>query len=156
MFKKGDKIVYPMYGAGIIENIEDSGEGEKYYNITLPNGNLKIRLSSKKADTIGLRMVSEQDEILEVMDNVSKSNIISSDNWNQRYKENLEKIRTGRLEAVAEVVRNLNSREKLRNLSGAEKKMLNNARQIILSEISLSNDIVKEKAEELLAKTLLN
>ncbi|HIT72885.1 hypothetical protein B5E58_02665 [Tyzzerella sp. An114] len=156
MFNKGDKIVYPVYGGGIVEDIEKTENGECYYLIKTLFGGLKIKLSTAKAENIGLRKVSSEDEIIETIKQVNSSNIVSSDNWNQRYKENLEKIKTGRLMEVAEVAKNLNSREKRRNLSGVEKKMFTNAKQIIVSEIILSNNIVKEKAEELLANLLFN
>lgn len=156
MFYKGDKIVYPVYGGGIVEDIEKNENGESYYLISTIFGGLKIKLSAAKAENVGLRKVSSEKEVIETIKQVSSSQITSSDNWNQRYKENLEKIKTGRLEEVAQVAKNLELREKRRNLSGVEKKMLNNAKQIIISEIILSNNIVKEKAEELLANLLFN
>lgn len=159
MFDVGDKIVYPMYGAGMIEEIEESnnnGTKEKYYIIQIPNGNMKIKLSAKKSETMGLRKVDTQDVIIKVMKEVSEKTVNMAENWNLRYKENLEKIKTGKLEEVAEVVKNLNKREAQRGLSGVEKRMLNNAKQIIISEIIYSHEIEKEKAEELLAKLLFN
>ncbi len=159
MFSKGDKIVYPLYGAGEIEEIEEkkvNGVLESYYVIKIPTGNLKIMVSEKKADTVGLRRVSDSSFVMETMDMVSKMPVIANENWNQRYKDNMEKIKGGRLCDVAEVVRNLILREQKKGLSTAEKKMLNSAKQIILSEISYSVEIEKEKAEELLAKSLLN
>lgn len=159
MFDIGDKIVYPMYGAGIVEDIEENSSQEnndKYYVIHIPNGNMKIRLSAKKSEALGIREVKQMDYIAEIMKVVSERTIVVPENWNLRYKVNLEKIKTGKLEAVAEVVKNLNMREKQRGLSGVEKKMLNNAKQIIVSEIAYSNEIAKEKAEELLANLLFN
>lgn len=159
MFDVGDKIVYPMYGAGVIEEIEESeksGTKEKYYVIQIPNGNMKIKLSAKKSETMGLRKVEKQDVMIEIIKEASQKTIDMAENWNLRYKENLEKIKTGKLEEVAEVVKNLNKRETERGLSGVEKRMLNNAKQIIISEIIYSYEIEKEKAEELLAKLLFN
>ena len=159
MFKAGDKIVYPMYGAGIIEDIEkvETEEGcQNYYVIHIPNGNLKIRVASKKAETLGLREVNNEEKVTKTIQSISQIPIVTPDNWNQRYKENMEKIKTGKLAEVAEVVRNLSVREREKGLSGAEKKMLNSARQIIISEIVYSYEIEKEKAEELLAKSLFH
>ncbi len=156
MFYKGDKIVYPVYGGGIVENIEKDENGESYYLISTIFGGLKIKLSTAKAENVGLRKVSSEKEVIETIKQVSSSQITSSDNWNQRYKENLQKIKTGRLEEVAQVAKNLKLRENTKNLSNVEKKMFNNAKQIIISEIILSNNIVKEKAEELLANLLFN
>ncbi len=159
MFQVGDKIVYPMYGAGIVEELEEKekdGIYEKYYVINISNGNLKIKLSAKRAPNMGLREVAKKSEVIEAIKMAAEKEIEMPDNWNQRYKDNLERIRTGQILQVAQVVKTLNTREKRRGLSGVEKKMLNNARQIIVSEIVLSHDIVKEKAEELLANLLLN
>lgn len=159
MYCVGDKIVYPMYGAGVIEEIEErvvESEVESYYVINIPNGNLKIKLSAKKADFMGLRNVCEDGSVISAIREVSGMPIITPDNWNLRYKENLQKIRTGKLLEVAEVVRNLYIREKDRGLSGAEKKMLNNARNILISEIVYSSNINKDAAEDLLIKSLLN
>ena len=156
MFYKGDKIVYPVYGGGIVEDIEKNENGESYYLISTIFGGLKIKLSTAKAENVGLRKVSSEKEVIETIKQVSSSQITSSDNWSQRYKENLQKIKTGRLEEVAQVAKNLKIREDTKNLSNVEKKMFNNAKQIIISEIILSNNIVKEKAEELLANLLFN
>lgn len=138
MFKVGDRIVYPMYGAGIVDAVEESKNGdvvEKHYIIRIPNGNLKIKVSAKKTETIGIRLISDEDEINSVIEQVSKIPVVIQSNWNQRYKENLEKIKTGKLSEVVEVARALMLRERERGLSSAEKKMLNNAKQIVVSEI---------------------
>ena len=159
MFGIGDYIVYPMYGAGEIESIEEKdvdGVLEGYYVINIPNGNLKIRIAVNKADSIGLRAVSQKDTILSTIKSVSSIPVAAPNNWNQRYKLNMEKIKTGKLIEVAEVVRNLLLRENERGLSGAEKKMLNNAKQIILSEISYAQGIEKDKAEELMSAALFS
>lgn len=159
MFSKGDKVVYPMYGAGEIEDIEEKmidGISQSYYIIRIPNGNLKIMVSVKKADTVGLREVFCGQQVFQMIETAAGLPVIMTENWNQRYKENMEKIRTGQLSEVAEVVRNLLLRERNKGLSSAEKKMLNNAKQIIISEIVYSSDVDKAKAEELLAKSLLN
>lgn len=157
MFEKGDKIVYPMYGAGVIEGLEEKqidGENMKYYVMSIPIGNLKIMISVINADTLGIRQVSESEEIFEIIKSVRSRPISMAENWNQRYKDNLKKIKTGDLSEVAEVFRNLLSREKERGLSSAEKKMLTNAKQIILSEIILSSNVSKSEAETLLSNTI--
>ena len=158
MFSVGDKIVYPMYGAGIVKDIEQveiDGKHELYYVIVIPSGNLTIRLSAKKSEQLGLRAVSDSSDVLKAMEQVAHMPVRAADNWNQRYKENMEKIKTGQLIEVAEVVRNLILRERERGLSSAEKKMLNNARQIILSEIVFSSEVEKEEAEKIMLQSLL-
>lgn len=159
MFEVGDKIIYPMYGAGVIEGIEEKErdhQPEKYYIIHIPNGNMRISLMAKKSEPVGLRSVLCQQDILAVLQEMETYVPVSSDNWNQRYKENLEKIKTGKLDMVTQVVKCLTEREKLRSLSSVEKKMLNTAKQIALSEIVYSCEIDIKKAEELLANSVSN
>ena len=159
MFEVGDRIVYPMYGAGTVEAIEENNDGEikeKHYIIKIPNGSLKIKVSAKKTETIGIRLVSDEVEINSAIEMVAKRPVVIQSNWNQRYKENLEKIKTGKLCEVIEVTRALMLREKERGLSSAEKKMLNNAKQIVVSEIAYAKKIEQEVAEEYLAKKLLS
>lgn len=154
MFAIGDKIVYPMHGAGIIEGlIEEEVDGIKhtYYEMMLPVGNLKIKISSLKVEKLGLRQVCDKDQVIQIIQNVKVQPM--PENWTQRYKENLEKIKSGNLWEVALVFRNLMYREKQRGLSSAEKKMLTKAKQIIVSEIALSQNVEKCKAEEILASS---
>ncbi len=157
MFAKGDKIVYPMYGAGVIEEIEfpETQEEDLHYIIRIPNGNLRIKVASKKAELIGIRPVYDEEKIISEITAAASRPVVFQKNWNVRYKENLEKIKSGNLSDVAEVAKALMLREKERNLSGVEKKMLNNAKQIILSEIILSKNIAKADAEDFLTKKLL-
>ena len=159
MFKVGDKIIYPMYGAGVIEEIEEKereNQKEKFYIIRIPYGNMRICLMAKKSEPVGLRLIYPQEEIAQALNSIYHYVPESSENWNQRYKDNLEKMKTGRLEMVAEVIKCLSGREKQRGLSSVEKKMLNTARQIVLSEIIYSYEIDSKKAEELLANSVSN
>ena len=156
MFCKGDKIVYPLYGAGVIEDLEEKeidGATQTYYVLRIPVGNLKIMISSGKAESLGIREVYGKDEMRRIMDEIIQEPIEMPENWNQRYKENMERIKSGRLQDVALVYRNLLVREKDRGLSTAEKKMLTTAKQIILSELILSQEVEKSEAEEILSQT---
>jgi len=153
MFNKGDKIVYPLYGAGVIEDLERKeieGEWQTYYVLHIPVGNLKIMISANKAESLGIREIYGKDEILKVISGVTAEPIDMPENWNQRYKENMERIKSGRLAEVSLVFRNLMLRERERGLSTAEKKMMTTAKQIILSELILSQDVDKTRAEEML------
>lgn len=159
MFVVGDRVVYPMYGAGEIEDIETKeidGEEKDYYVINIPNGSLKIRISVNKAPDLGLRHVNNMSFIEKSMKDVSLTPVEMHDNWNQRYKTNMEKMKTGKLTEVATVVRNLLVRENEKGLSGAEKKMLNNARQIVLSEIVYAQNMEKDAAEKFMAEALFS
>ncbi len=155
MFDVGDKVVYPMYGAGVIEGLEEKaidGQTIMYYVMKIPVGNLKIMISANKAETLGIREVSGSDEVMSIIRDALP--ISMSDNWNQRYKENLERIKTGELMKVVEVFKTLIYRERLKGLSSVEKKLLGTAKQIILSEIIMSQNVDKEHAESILAETV--
>ena len=154
MFKVGDKIVYPMYGAGIVSDIETEETGV-HYVIRIPKGNLKIKVAVSKNDKIGVRPVSDESEIMKAIELVLSIPVAIQSNWSIRYKENLEKIRGGRLCDVVEVARNLMLRERERGLSSAEKKMLNSAKQIAVSEIAFAKGIDFQFAEDFLANKLL-
>ena len=157
MFAKGEKIVYPMYGAGVIEDLEEKlvdGVSEVYYVLSIPVLNLKIMVSASKAEGLGIRKVCSKEEVLCIIKNAVTIAAVSDQNWNQRYKENLERIKTGKLNEVTSVFKNLLSREKNRSLSSAEKKMLTTAKQIIISEIAVSRNIEKGEAEILLYETV--
>ena len=154
MFCIGDKIVYPMYGAGIIEDLEEKfidGVRQTYYVMNIPVGNLKVMVSASNAEILGLREIYDGDEVLAILENVVTLPVSMPDNWNERYKSNLSKIKTGCLSDVVEVYRNLFLRERERGLSSVEKKLLSNAKQIIIGEISLSKSIGKEEAETILS-----
>lgn len=153
MFCIGDKIVYPMYGAGIIEDLEEKlidGIRQTYYVMNIPVGNLKVMVSASNAETLGLREIYDGNEVLSILEDVVNIPISMPDNWNDRYKSNLSKIKTGKFCEVVEVYRNLFLRERERGLSSVEKKLLSNAKQIIVGEISLSKSICKEEAEGIL------
>lgn len=156
MFSVGDKVVYPMYGAGVIEDLEEKsidGKNLKYYVMKIPVGNLKIMVSANNAEMLGIREIFESDKVMDIVNNALP--IAMPENWNQRYKENLERIKTGDLEKVVQVFKTLIFREREKSLSSAEKKMLGTAKQIILSEIIMSQNVQKEQAEEILAKTTM-
>lgn len=155
MFQAGQKIVYPLHGAGYIEEIEGTENGE-YYIIRIPTGNVMIRIPKDGAEKSGIRLPEERDIVEETLVRVGKSRPILSDNWNLRQKENFCRLKTGKLEQAAEVIKVLYEQEKKKKLSSAECRILGMARQIVLSEIISVYEINSEKAEELLAKWLEN
>jgi len=155
VFNKGDKVVYPLYGAGIIEDLECKsvdGQDQMYYVLKIPIGNLKIMISAKKAEGLGIRRVMNAAELERVICGVKI--VQMSENWNQRYKDNMDKIKTGNLDEVAEVFMTLRERERAKGLSSAEKKLLSTAKQIILSEMILSFEMERSEAEEMLNRTI--
>lgn len=150
MFCLGDRVSYPMYGAGVIQKVEkkvNDGVEEFYYVIGMPIGNLKITVSATKAEQSGLRKIVDSAKVYEALHNTLFNSSEENNNWNLRYKENLEKIKTGKIDKLAEVTRNLWNRERKKGLSSAEKKMLTNVKQMLISEVILSEEIGKDEAE---------
>lgn len=153
MFIIGDRIVYPMHGAGIIEEIEEKqilGESRNYYILRVPCGDMKIMIPIESCEEIGVRAVISVEEINEVIDVLGADSSEMSNNWNRRYRENMEKLKTGDIFNVAEVVRNLMRTDKEKKLSTGEKKMLSNAKQILISELILVKNIDHEAAEKII------
>jgi CarD family transcriptional regulator len=153
MFNIGDKVVYPMHGAGIVENIEEkeiSGEKLRYYIIKLPMGDMKAMVPLDKACEIGLRQVVDESEVLKVLEVLKADTTKMSTNWNHRYRENMDKIKSGSIYQIAEVVRNLAVRDHQKGLSTGEKKMYENARRILLSELVLAQNIDENQMVQIL------
>jgi CarD family transcriptional regulator len=142
MFAIGDKIVYPMHGAGIIEAVEEKkilGEIRRYYILKVAFGDIKIMIPCDSSDLIGVREIIAADEASHVMDVLANASTEMSGNWNRRYRENMAKLKTGETCNVAEVVRNLMRIDRVKKLSTGEKKMLANAKQILISELILAD-----------------
>ena len=153
MFKVGDKIVYPMHGAGTIESIEEReilGEKQKYYIMKMPVGDIKVMVPTKNAELIGVRDVIGGDVAESVLDVLSAMPTDMSSNWNKRYRDNQDKMKSGDICEVADVVRNLTLIQKDKGLATGEKKMLSNAKQILISELVLAEAMTKEQVEALI------
>ncbi|MCL2338229.1 MAG: CarD family transcriptional regulator [Firmicutes bacterium] len=150
MFNIGDKVVYPMHGAGVIESIEEKevlGETKKYYVLRLPVGDMKVMIPVTNYKDVGLRQVIDGDGVQRVFRILSEQSTSMSSNWNRRYRANLEKIKSGNVYEVAEVVRNLITRDKEKGLSSGERKMLESARQILISELVLATEMNEDKTK---------
>ncbi len=153
MFKVGDKIVYPMHGAGTIESIEEKeilGEKQKYYVMKMPVGDIKVMVPTKNAELIGVRDVIGNDTAKDVLDVLSAAPTDMSSNWSKRYRDNQDKMKSGDICEVADVVRNLTFRGKIKPLATGEKKMLSSAKQILVSELVLAEAMDKEQVESLI------
>ena len=151
MFNIGDKVVYPMHGAGIIQDIEEKnilGEKTAYYIIKMP-GEVKVMVPTAKAEEIGMRNIIDGETASKVFQVLETDSTEMSLNWNKRYRDNMEKVKSGDIYEVADVVRNLSFKQKERGLSTGEKKMLLNAKQILVSELTLAENAQKEAIEEL-------
>ncbi len=157
VFNIGDKVVYPMHGAGVIEAIEERevlGNKQKYYIMKLPIGEMQVMVPMENAEEVGLREIIDQEGVKKVIEILRGKKSKMSSNWNRRYRANMEKIRSGDIFEVAEVVRNLAIRDAEKGLSTGEKKMLDSAKQILISELVLAQDATEEEIEELIEECL--
>ncbi len=153
MFNIGDKVVYPMHGAGIIESIEEKeilGNKQKYYIMRMPIGNMKVMIPLESVSEIGLREVIDKEQVDLVVAVLGESRTTMPNNWNRRYRVNMDKIKSGDIMEVADVVRNLMLRDKEKGLSTGERKMLNNAKQILVSELVLVKNMDEVEIETMI------
>ena len=151
MFNIGDKIVYPMHGAGTIDSIEEKdilGEKQSYYILEMP-GEVKVMIPTATAEEHGIRSVINKEEAQKVMSVLEQDETEMEKNWNKRYRENMDKMKSGNIYEIADVVRNLSFKQKEKGLSTGEKKMLNNAKQILVSELVLAEHATQEEVEQL-------
>ncbi|MCL1816366.1 MAG: CarD family transcriptional regulator [Clostridiales bacterium] len=151
MFLIGEKVVYPVHGAGIIEGIEQQevlGENRSYYVLRLYVGDLRVMVPTDGVERVGMRRVCNEDKVQEVRLVLSATPSPWEDNWNRRYRLNMDKIKSGDICQLAEVVRNLMRRDSAKGLSTGEKKMLDNARKILMSEMALACDKEPKMVEE--------
>jgi len=156
MFEVGDKIVYPNHGAGTIvakETKKILGEEKEYFIMELPIGEMRVMIPVDKAEEIGLRDIIDEEEAEDVFHLLKGEKSKMSQNWNRRYRANMEKLKTGDIFEVGEVVRNLTIRDEEKGLSTGEKKMLSNARQILISELVLVRKESKKQIEKMIEKT---
>jgi CarD family transcriptional regulator len=156
MFNVGDKVVYPMHGAGTIEAIEDKdilGERQSYYIIKMP-GEVKVMVPTSKAENIGVRDIIDKDTASNVFKVLKTDSTEMSMNWNKRYRDNMDKMKSGDAYEIADVVRNLSFKQKEKGLSTGEKKMLLNAKQILVSELTLAENGDKDNIENLVENTI--
>ncbi|MGG0239907.1 CarD family transcriptional regulator [Bacillus rhizoplanae] len=153
LFQIGDKIVYPMHGAGVIEAIEEKeilGEKQKYYVIRIPISNMEVMIPMKKMIQLRIRLIADKLTLENVLLIFQYGESDDSLSWKQRYTQNMEKMKTGEIQEGAEVVRDLIRRNKVRALNTSEKQMLDNAQKILISELSLIKGITENQAIDLL------
>lgn len=157
MFRIGDKVVHPMHGAGIIDSIVQKKVGGvicDYYIMKLPNRSMVVMIPTEGCGSIGVRPVMTPEEIDCVMASIPGIEVSMTSNWNHRYRENMDRLKSGDLMEVAGVAKGLADREAARGLSTGERKMLHSAKQILISEIVLSKGVSQEEAEAALNSAL--
>lgn len=151
MYCIGDRVAYPMHGAGIIEAIEKKeilGEFRKYYVLKFAVGGMKVMVPIDNLQEVGLREIISCPECERVVEYLSVAEQDTESNWNRRYRMNLDHIRSGNIYEVADVVRSLSWREFRRGLSTGERKMLGIARHIMISELVLASGQEQEQVEQ--------
>src|SRR6204780_2170473 len=156
-YKKGDRLIYPHHGACTVEQISKISAfdvKQEYLTIRVSHSDLLIKVSVNNAESVGLRDVINDEEVEEVYAVLRKKDARTPTNWSRRFKNHSEKMRSGDIYQVAEVVRNLTIRDKDKGLSAGEKRMLTRARQILVSELTFALNVDTEAAEEKLASVL--
>ncbi|WP_306483526.1 CarD family transcriptional regulator [Anaerococcus sp.] len=157
MFKIGDKIVYPMHGAGTIDSIEKKeflGEVKDYFILKMPIGDMDISIPTNKINEMNIRDVitkEEGDEVLKILDDDPSD---MSNNWTVRYRQNQEILKTGDVFEIAKMVRNLAILDSDKGLSTTEKKLLNRSRRILASELVMVGSLEKEEAEAMIDESI--
>ena len=157
MYRLGDKIVYPMHGAGVIESVEEKevlGEKKKYFIIKMPVNEMKLMIPVDNVENIGVRKIISNSEVKEVFDILKEDSSLNKMNWNKRYRANMDRMKSGDIFEVARIVRSLTFRDQEKGLSTGEKKMLSNAKQILISELILAEDSSSEEVETRINKII--
>ena len=157
-FSIGETVVYPNHGTAVIEDIENrtiKGEDKLFLVLrVLGQNDLVIRVPSDNLDLVGVRDVVDQEGLEKVFDVLRAEHTEEPANWSRRFKANMEKLHSGNVIKVSEVVRDLWRRDRDKGLSAGEKRMLAKARTILVAELALAEDVDEEKAEILLDEVL--
>ena len=158
MFNVGDFVVHPMHGAGVIADIVQervAGATQDYYVFQMPVGGLLLKIPVANSAAIGVRNIISRTEAASLVSAIPGLSVEVNANWNKRYQENLLRLKSGDLYEVARVIKALMHRERLRGLSTGERKMLHNARQILISELVLTEDSPYETVEAKIDRAML-
>lgn len=149
-FRVGDRIAHPMHGAGVIDSIvtkKINGKNRDYYVLKLPAGDMLVMVPVESCEEIGVRPIVQPDEAEKILGAIQGIEVEMTSNWNKRYRENMLRIKSGDLMEVALVIKGLMQRDRERGLSTGERKMLHSAKQILISEIVLSESASYEEVE---------
>lgn len=156
-FEVGETVVYPHHGAATIEEVEMrtfKGEEKTYLTLRVSEGDLTIKVPAENVDLVGVRDVVDEEGLEKVFGLLQAEHTEEPTNWSRRYKANVEKLASGSIHKLSEVVRDLWRRENDRGLSAGEKRMLSQARRILVSELRLAKELEEEAAEKLLDEVL--
>jgi CarD family transcriptional regulator len=156
-YRKGDRLIYPHHGACTIEQISKIAAfdvKQEYLTLRVSHSDLLLKVPVNNAENVGLREVINDEEVEEVFTVLRKKDARTPTNWSRRFKNHSEKMRSGDIYQVAEVVRNLTLRNREHHLSNAEKHMLTNARQVLVSELTFALDLDLPATEARLTEVL--
>jgi CarD family transcriptional regulator len=157
LYKVGDKVVYPHHGAGTIvkkESREVLGQKREYLTIKIQHNDMTVQVPSENAEKVGLRTVIGDKEVAVVLKALTGGSTEMPKNWNRRFKHNRDKMKTGDIFELAEVVRNLAQRDQEKGLSTGEKQMFSKAKRILASELMYAKGMEEEEAREFLEEVL--
>jgi CarD family transcriptional regulator, regulator of rRNA transcription len=157
VYRKGDKVMYPHHGAAVIEDVvkrDMFGKQRTYAKLRFSHGNLTLLIPLESTEQVGLRGVASKGEVKKVFDVLREDEGWMPLLWSQRYKTNLAKLISGDIYQGAELVRDLSIRNRGKALSAAERRMLDKARQILVSELTFAFDCTEEDAEAMLDTAL--
>lgn len=158
MFQIGDKVVHPMHGAGVIDGIVTEKVGtakQDYYVFKMPVGGLVLKIPVATSQVIGLRGIVSEQEAAALIGAITSMQVDMTNNWNHRYRENMELLKSGDLHSVAHVIKGLTRRDSERGLSNGERKMLHTAKQILISELVLSMGVDSQEIERRVNEAML-
>ena len=149
-FKVGDKVVYPHHGAAVIEGTDTitmpDGGKNKYFVLRMTHGDLTLKVPTDRAEEIGMRYPISKEDVEDVFEVLAKKDVREPTNWSRRFKNHQEKLKSGDVYQVAEVVRNLSLRDQAKGLSAGEKSMFVKARSVLVSELSFALDVPEDDA----------
>lgn len=151
-FKVGEVVVYPHHGAARIADIEQreiGGEKLDYLVLQILQSDLEVRVPIKNTELVGVRDVVNEEGLLKVFSVLRETDVEEAGNWSRRYKANQERLASGDINKVAEVVRDLWRRDQGKGLSAGEKRMLGKARQILVGELALAEPVDEDKVSEM-------
>ena len=159
MYKVGDKVVYPHHGAGTVvkrEKRDVLGEKREYLTIKILHNDMTVQVPTENADRVGLRKVIDETTVEQVLKALRGSGTTMPKNWNRRFKHNRDKMKTGDIFELAEVVRNLSLRDHEKGLSTGEKQMYVKAKKILASELMYAKSMTEDEAHAWLEEVLAN
>ena len=157
-FSVGEKVIYPNHGVGVIEQInqrEISGRQESFYQLKIVSNSMMVMIPTSNVTDVGLRKLIKREVVNQVLEHLKKSDSACPADWKNRFKENSDKMRTGSIFDVAEVFKSLHSLGHTRILSFREKKMLDRARYLLISEVATVWNIAEGKVEELIDRAVI-